>query len=137
MNTANTAGGATLLLWPLKYVGLQGSYTMGWFTTTEGRLLARAPLASGINPYLGVGYASVTTDRKVNVIGAKTVFRDSGPSGVLGLEIPIFRKLFGYVEISNAVVDLKKEMTSGGLTGKATVKYAPLTIGISIVYYAF
>ncbi len=136
-NTVNTAGGATVLLWPLKNVGLQGSYTMGEFTTAEVRLLARLPLSSGINPYAGVGYVSVTTERTVDVIGVKTTFKDSGVSGVIGAEIPLSRNVFGYVEISNTSIDLKKGVTNSGRTGTATVKYSPLTIGLSIVYYLF
>ena len=137
VNTVNTAGGATILYWPLTYVGLQGSYTMGMFTTAEVRLLGRLPLSEGINPYAGVGYASVTTERTVDVIGIKTTFSDSGVSGVIGVEIPLSRSVFGYVEISGAALDLKKEMINGGLTGIATVKYSPVTVGFSIVYFVF
>lgn len=136
-NTVNSAAGAIVFLWPLKNVGLQGSYTMGEFTTTEVRLLARLPLSSGINPYAGVGYASVTTERTVDVIGVKTTFKDSGVSGVIGAEIPLMRNVFGYVEISNTLVELEKEVTQGGRTGTATVKYSSFTAGFSIVYYAF
>ncbi len=136
-NILNSAGGATMLLWPIKYVGFQGSYTMGEFTTAEGRLLARLPLSSGINPYLGVGYARVTTERTVDDIGIKTTFKDSGMSSVIGVEIPLRRSVFGHVEISNTRVDLKKEVTSGGRTGTATVKYSSFSIGFSIVYYLF
>lgn len=136
-NIVNSAGGATMLLWPFKYVGLQGSFTMGEFTTAEGRLLARLPLSSGINPYAGVRYVSVATERTVDVIGVKTTFKDSGVSGVLGVEIPLRRRVFGYVEISNTRVDLKKEVAGGGRTGTATVKYSPFSVGFSIVYYAF
>ena len=137
VNTVNTAGGATVLFWPHKYVGLQGSYTMGEFTTAEVRLLARLPLAIGINPYFGLGYVNVATERTVDVIGIKTTFKDSGVSGVIGVEIPLRRSVFGYVEISGAAIDLKKEVTSGGLTGTADVNYSPLTVGFSIVYYVF
>ena len=137
VNTVNTAGGATVLFWPHKYVGLQGSYTMGEFTTAEVRLLARLPLAAGINPYFGVGYVNVATERTVDVIGIKTTFKDSGVSGVIGVEIPLRKSVFGYVEISGAAIDLKKEVTSGGLTGTAEVNYSPLTVGFSIVYYVF
>jgi hypothetical protein len=136
-NILNPAGGATMLLWPIKYVGFQASYTMGEVTTAEGRLLARLPLSSGINPYLGVGYARVTTERTVDVIGTKTTFKDSGMSSVIGVEVPLKRRVFAYVEISNTPVDLKKEITSGGRIGTATVKYSPFSIGFSIVYYLF
>jgi hypothetical protein len=134
-NTLNSTGGATMLLWPLKNVGLQGSYTGRTLTIAEVRLLARFPLSSGINPYLGVGYLSATTEAEV--IGIKTKFKDSGVSGVIGAEIPLSKSMFGYVEISGAAIDLKKEVKNGGQTAIATVKYAPVTVGIGIVYYLF
>ncbi len=136
-NTVNTAAGATMLLWPFKYVGLQGSYTMGRFTTSEGRLLTRFPLSSGINPYAGVGYASVSTERTVDIIGIKSTFKDSGVIGVIGAEIPLGRRVYGYVEIGGAAIDLKKEITFVGQTGDASVKYSTVTIGLGIVYFVF
>ena len=138
-NTVNTAVGATILFFPqkYKYVALQASYTMGMFTTAEARVLARFPRSTGINPYVGLGYASVTAKRTVDVIGIKTTFKDSGVSGVLGVEMPLSRKVFGYVELSGSTIDLEKEITSGGQTGIATVKYSPLTVGFSVVYFAF
>jgi len=136
-NTLNGAGGATMLLWPLKHVGLQASYTAGEFTLTEGRLLARFPLSSGVNPYLGAGYLSVATERAVEAIGIKTTFRDSGVSGVIGVEFPLGKDVYGYMEVSGASIDLKKEVTSGTMSGTATVEYAPVTIGIGIVYFLF
>ena len=137
VNAVNTAGGATLLYWPFKYAGLQASYTMGMFTTAEARLLVRYPLFARFTPYLGLGYASVATERTVDVIGVKTTFTDSGVSGVIGVEIPLGKRVSGQVEISGAGIDLKKEVTGGGQTGIATVKYAPLTVGFSIVYFLF
>jgi len=116
---------------------LQASYTVGSFSIAEGRILARFPLSSGIAPYLGIGYVNVTTERTVETINVKTTFQGSGASAVIGAEIPFRKYLFGYVEISGASVDLKKEVTSGGITGIATVKYAPVTIGLGLVYYLF
>jgi len=136
-NAVNSAGGATLLLWPHKYVGLQGSYTMGTFSTAEVRVLARFPLSERFNPYLGVGYASVTAERTVDIIGLKTTFRDTGVSGAIGIEIPLSKRISGYVEISGAAIDLKKEVTNGVQKGTATVKYSPLTAGFSIMYFLF
>jgi hypothetical protein len=136
-NTLNSTGGATMLLWPLKYVGLQASYTVGQFTISEGRLLARYPLSSGTTPYIGAGYLNVTTNRTVEKIGIKTRFQDSAVSGVIGVEVPLGKSVFGSVEISGASINLKKEVASGSITGTASVKYAPVTIGISIVYYLF
>ena len=136
-NTLNLTGGATVLLWPFKYVGIQGSYTVGSFTTTEGRLLARFPLFSGINPYVGIGYLSVSTERTVDAFGVKSKFKDSSVSGVIGAEIPLNKSIYGYVELSGANIDLKQNVTNGFMTGTATVKYAPVTIGLGIVYYFF
>ncbi len=136
-NLVNTAGGATLLFRPFKHVGLQTSYTTGRFSTAEGRLLAWFPLSARFTPYLGIGYASVTTERTVDVIGVKAEFTDSGVSGVIGAEIPLSKTVSGYVEVSGAGIDLKKEVTSGAQTGIATVEYSPVTVGFSIVYFLF
>jgi hypothetical protein len=136
-NTLNSTVGATMILWPFKYVGFQGSYTVGSFTITEGRVLARLPLSSGINPYLGVGYLNVTAEKSVDIINVKEKFQDSGVSGVIGVEIPLGKDFFGYVEICGASVDLKKEVTSGSITGTASVKYSPVSLGIGIVYFLF
>ena len=136
-NTLNGSGGATMLLWPFRYVGFQGSYTTGSFTIVEGRLLARLPLSSGINPYLGVGYLNVNTERSVEVVNIKEKFQDSGVSGVIGVEIPFSKGLSGYAEVCGASIDLKKEVASGSTTGTASVKYAPVSIGIGIVYFLF
>jgi hypothetical protein len=136
-NTLNSTVGATMILWPFKYVGFQGSYTVGSFTITEGRVLARMPLSSGINPYMGVGYLNVTAEKTVDIINTKEKFQDSGISGVIGVEIPLGKAFFGYVEVCGASIDLKKEVTSGSITGTASVKYSPVSIGLGIVYFLF
>jgi len=136
-NTMNSTVGAALILWPFKYVGLQGSYTAGSYTITEGRLLARLPLSSGINPYLGVGYLNVTTEKTVDVINTREKFQDSGPSGVIGVEIPLGKNFFGYVEVCGSSIDLKKEVTNGLTTGTASVQYSNVSIGLGIVYFPF
>jgi len=134
-NTFNPAGGGTLMLWPFKNVGIQGSYTVGTFTSYEARMLVKFDLASGYKPYVGVGYLNVSVEK--SVIGVTTEFTDSGISGVIGVEIPLGRRFFGYVEVSGAAIDLEKDVTNGAQTVKATVDYAPATIGIGIVYYLF
>jgi hypothetical protein len=136
-DTLHSTGGATMLLWPFKYVGLQASYSVGSFSIAEGRLLARLPLSSGITPYLGAGYLKVTTERSVELVGIKTGFQDSGVSGVVGVEVPLGENVFGSVEISGASINLKKEVVSGSITGTASVNYSPITIGINIVYFLF
>ena len=126
-----------MILWPFKYVGFQGSYTAGSFTITEGRVLVRLPLSSGINPYLGVGYLNVKTEETVEVINTRETFQDSGPSGVVGVEIPLGKDFYGYVEICGSSIDLKKEVTNGPITGTASVKYSNVSIGLGIVYFLF
>lgn len=136
-NTFNGTGGATVLLWPFKHVGFQGSYTAGSFRIAEGRLLVRLPLFRGMDPYLGAGYMKVSTERSVEGINIETGFQDTGPSAVIGAEIPFSKRLCGYIEISGASIDLKKEVTSGSITGTASVAYDPVTIGLGIVYFLF
>jgi hypothetical protein len=134
-NALNPAGGATLMLWPFRTVGLQGSYTVGTFTSSEARLLVKFERASGFNPYIGAGYLSVSTEK--DILGVTTEFKDSGVSGVFGVEIPLGRRIQGYVEVSGAAIDLQKTVMSGTQTVKATVDYAPVTIGAGIVFYLF
>ncbi len=134
-NMLNPAGGATLMLWPFQNVGLQGTYTVGIFTTYEARLLAKLELPSRYNPYIGAGYLSVS--KETDIIGITTEFRDKGVSGVIGVEIPLGRSTFGYVEVSGNAIHLQKIVTNGMQTVKSTVKYIPATIGVGIVYYLF
>jgi hypothetical protein len=131
-NTANTSGGATVLFWAGKYLGVQASYTVGTFTSYEARLLGKMVTASGWNPYLGVGYLNVS--KTADVIGVSTTFTDSTVSGVLGVEIPLSKRFYGYVEVAGASIDLKKIVTNGGQTVEATVDYAPVTIGAGLVF---
>jgi hypothetical protein len=134
-NTFNPAAGGTVLLWPFEHVGLQGSYTVGRFTSAEARLLVKFDRVAGVNPYVGVGYLNVSKEE--DVIGVTTTFKDSGVSGVAGVEVPLGRKFYGYVEVSGASINLEEIVTNGPQTVKATVDYAPVTIGIGIVYYLF
>jgi hypothetical protein len=137
VDTLHGSGGATMLLWPFKYVGLQAGYTEGSFTIAEGRILARFPFSSGITPYLGAGFLNVSTERSVEIIGIRTKFQDSGVSGVIGVEMLLGKRVFGCVEMSGSSIDLKKEVSSGAVSGTASVNYAPVTIGINIGYYLF
>ncbi len=134
-NALNPAGGATLMIWPFRNVGLQGSYTVGTFTSYEGRLLVKIDLSSGFNPYIGAGYLHVS--KKENIIGIDTTFTDSNISGVAGLEIPLGKKMRGYLEVSGTQLKLKKEVTNGTQSVIATVTYAPVTIGASLVFSLF
>lgn len=134
-NALNPAGGATILLWPFKYIGIQGIYTDGVFTSAEGRLLIRSPRSSGLNPYFGIGYVDVRKEKEI--IGVETEFRDKGISSVIGLELRLSRSVHAYAEISSVTIELEKQVSNGGQTVNATVDYAPVTIGIGIVYFLF
>ncbi len=134
-NALNPAGGGTAILWPFEHVGIQGIYTVGMFTTTEARLLVKIGEVAGTHPYFGVGYLNVS--KEDTVIGVSTTFKDSGISGVIGTEIPLGRRWFGYVEVSGTSIDLKQTVTSGAQTVNASVSYAPVTISAGIVYYLF
>ncbi len=134
-NALNPAGGGTAILWPFEHVGIQGIYTVGMFTTTEARLLVKIGEVAGTHPYFGVGYLNVS--KEDTIIGVSTTFKDSGISGVIGTEIPLGRRWFGYIEVSGTSIDLKQTVTSGAQTVNASVSYAPVTISAGIVYYLF
>lgn len=134
-NMLNPAGGATLMLWPFQNIGFQGTYTVGTFTSYEARLLAKLDLSPRYHPYIGVGYLSVS--KETDIIGITTEFRDKSVSSVIGVEIPLGRSTFGYVEVSGNAIHLEKMVTNGTQTVKSTVEYTPATIGIGIVYFLF
>jgi hypothetical protein len=134
-NTLNPAGGGMVLLWPSKHVGLEGIYTIGEFTSYEGRLIARVRLSDVYGLYGGIGYIHVTTDK--DVLGVETRFSDSGVSGVVGVEAALGQKVRLHVELSAARIELEQIVTSGAQTVKASVEYAPVTIGIGLVLMVF
>jgi len=134
-NTLNPAAGATLLLWPFRNLGVQGLWSTGVFTSSEGRLLAKAGGSPHYAFYGGIGYLQVKREKEV--IGVATRFEDGGMSGVLGIEVPLGRSALLYVEASGAKINLKRTVTNGSQTVDATVKYAPLTVGISLVVTLF
>jgi hypothetical protein len=134
-NLLNPAGGATLMLWPFQNVGFQGTYTTGIFTSYEARLLVKFELSPGYYPYFGAGYLNVS--REMDIIGITTNFRDSSISGVIGVEIPLGSSIFGYAEVSGNAIQLQEIVTNGTQTVKSTAEYAPVTIGVGIVYYLF
>jgi hypothetical protein len=134
-NALNPAGGGTIILWPSKYVGVQGLYSTGTFDSYEGRLLFKYDVSSKYSIYGGLGYLHVTADK--NVLGTTTRFEDSALSGVVGLEVALAKRVLLYIESSAAGIDLERTVTSGGQTVKATVNYAPVTIGCSLVWTVF
>lgn len=134
-NGLNPAGGGTLLLWPLESLGLQGIYTVGKFTSYEGRLLVRFKPLAGLTPYLGAGFLHVV--KKADVLGVETTFTDSSVSGVAGVGLPLSRRVRAFLEVSGAAIDLKNTVTIGAQTAHAEVVYSPVTIGAGIVVSLF
>lgn len=136
-NTLNPSGGVTVMLWPFRNVGIQGIYTVGGFTSYEARLLFKMETSSGFNPYAGVGYLSVS--KKADVIGVSTEFKDSTVSGVLGVEIPMGKRIRGYIEVSGRSIDLQTNVTNNetGLSAHATAQYIPVTVGVGVVFSLF
>ena len=134
-NALNPAGGGMVLLWPSKYVGLEGIYSTGEFTSYEGRLLAKIDRSQKLSFYGGIGYIQVTTEK--DIIGVETRFSDSGVSGVVGVQAALGDKVLLHVEVSAARIELEQTVTSGAQTVKASVKYAPVTIGIGLVLMVF
>jgi hypothetical protein len=134
-NALNTAAGGMVLLWPSKYAGFEGIYATGVFTTYEGRFLVRTDRSQGYNIYGGIGFIHVTAEKKV--IGVTTRFSDSGASGVVGVEVEISKKAFLHVEASTARIKLEQIVANGAQTVKASVKYAPVTVGIGLVMMVF
>ncbi len=134
-NSLNPAGGATILVWPFRNVGLQGIYTVGVFTSYEGRLLVKLENQSGFNPYVGAGYLHVS--KKENIIGVDTTIEDGKVSGVAGVEVLLSSSFRGYVEVSGSGIKLEKNVENGGQMAHATVKYAPVTIGLGLVWSVF
>jgi hypothetical protein len=134
-NTLNLAGGGMVLLWPSKNIGIEGIYTTGDFTSYEGRLIGKIGLSQAYSVYGGIGYIHVTKDE--SIIGVPTRFSDSSVSGVVGVEAALGRRMLLYVEASGSAIELEKNVASGAQTVKATVEYAPVTIGIGLVMTIF
>lgn len=134
-NALNPAGGATLMLWPWRSVGLQGIYTEGTFTSYEGRLLVKLSRSSVFAPYLGAGYLHVSKNE--TVIGIDTEIKDAAATGVFGAEIRLGKRVRGYVEVSGTSIRLEKDVTNGPQTARVKVTHAPVTIGAALVWSFF
>lgn len=134
-NALNPAAGGMVLLWPSKYVGIEGIYSTGVFTSYEGRLIVKINRSPVFGYYGGIGYIHVTTEK--DIIGVATQFSDSGVSGVVGVEAALGNKVRMYVEASAARIELEKIVTNGAQTVNASVKYSPVSIGIGLVIMAF
>lgn len=134
-NIVNTAGGVTILAWPLPQVGLQASYAVGTITSREVRILGRYERSGWFNVYLGIGWLQVT--KKANVIGVETTFSKSAPSAQVGIEIPLGRRLIGYLGVTGTTLRLREEVTTATQAATATVTYAPLSVEASLVLSVF
>lgn len=135
LNTLNTSGGPTLILWPFKNLAVQGAYGIGTFTSYEVRTFYRFPLSRRFNPYLGAGY--LHAERKTNVIGIDTTVTGDGITGFGGVELPVSKNLYAYIDVSGTSMKLQKDVTNGGSQATATVKYIPITINAGLVFYLF
>ncbi|MBI4689284.1 MAG: hypothetical protein HY754_03310 [Nitrospirae bacterium] len=134
-DTLNFSAGPTLILWPLKNLALQGTYGSGTFKTYEARAFYRFNLWSRLNPYIGAGYFHV--ERKASVIGVDTKIKGNSFIGFAGLELSIYKNIFGYVEVGGTPLKLDADITNGSRKAKATVDYSPVTIGTGLVLYLF
>jgi hypothetical protein len=134
-NVVNPAGGVTILAWPLPQVGLQGTYVVGSFTSREVCILGRYEGSSWFNPYLGIGWLQVT--KKAKVIGVETTFSSGAPTAHVGIEIPLGRRLIGYVEVIGTTMRLRKEVLTATEVATASVTYVPVSVQASIVVSLF
>lgn len=135
INTLNFSGGPSLILWPLKNLAFQGTYGFGTFTSYEARTFFRFPLAQRLHPYIGAGY--IHAERSAKVIGVNTKIAEDGFTAFGGVEVPINKKVFGYIDISGTLMKLKKDVTNGASQATATVKYSPVTVCTGLVFYLF
>jgi hypothetical protein len=135
VNMLNFSIGPSLIIWPLQNLAIQGSYGVGTFTSYEARTFYRFPLSDSIRPYLGVGY--LHAERSATVIGLDTKIKGNGFTGFGGVEIPVYGKLYAYIDVSGTALKLSKDVTNGTLTATATVKYSPVTICAGLMFYLF
>lgn len=135
VNALNFSGGGTLIAWPLKNLAIQGTYGVGTFASYEGRIFYRFPLSGNIKPYAGAGY--IHAERDATVIGVKTTIIGDSYTVFGGVEIQLFKNLYGYVDVSGSPMKLEKDVVNGSQAATVTVEYAPVTICTGIVFYLF
>lgn len=133
VNTLNYSAGPTVILWLSDKFAIQGSYGVGTFTTYEIKGLYKFNISSDFKPYLGAGYLHAEKD--ATVIGVNTTIAGDSVSGFAGVELPIYKRLFAYVDVSGTPLKLEKDVTSSTVSAKATVDYIPVTIGTGIILY--
>ena len=133
VNTLNLSAGPTVILWPSNKFAIQGSYGVGTFTSYEIRGLYKFNLSSDFKPYLGAGY--IHAEKQATVIGVDTMISGDSFSIFAGVELPIYKRLFAYVDVSGTPMKVEKDVTSTTSSAKATVDYIPVTIGTGVVLY--
>lgn len=135
VNAVNFSAGPTIIFWPLKNLAVQGSYGLGTFTSLEARVFYRWPMYKYFNPYIGVGYLYAEED--ATIIGVKTKISGSSFTGFVGGEIPITKRISGYVDISGTGMKLEKTVRNGGLQSTGKASYSPVTLNLGVVFYLF
>jgi outer membrane protein W len=135
INTIDFSAGPTIILWPFKNLAIQGTYGIGTFTSYEARTFYRFSVSPRLKPYLGAGY--LHAERKATVIGMDTTIKGDSFTVFGGVELPIYKNLYGYVDVSGTPMELKKDVTNGAVQTTATVTYSPVTICTGVVLYLF
>lgn len=133
INTLNFSAGPSVTLWPSDYMAIQGSYGVGTFTSYEIRGLYRFNVYPDINPYFGAGY--LHAEMEASVIGVNTTISGDSVSIFAGVELPIYKSLFLYIDAGATPLKLEKDVISSTAIAKATVDYIPVTIGTGVVLY--
>ena len=132
-NAVNFSAGPTLILWPLENLAIQAYYGVGAFTSYEIRGFYRFHISSSLNPYLGAGY--VHAEKEANVIGVDTNIQGDSFSIFGGVELPVYKNLFAYVEVNGTPMKLEKDVVNGTRKAKAKVDYSSTTIGAGLILY--
>jgi len=135
VNSLNLSYGGTLVFWPLENLAIQGAYGVGTFTSYEGRVFYRLPLSTDFKPYFGAGF--LHAERDATVIGLKTTIAGDSYTVFGGVEMKLYKSLYGYVDVSGTPMKLKKDVVNGSQAATVTVEYAPVTICTGLVFYLF
>ncbi len=135
LNTVNPGAGGTLIVWPLNNIAVQGTYGGGTFTSYEARIFYRMNFFERLHPYIGAGY--IHAERKATVIGVDTTFKASSFTGFAGVEIPLYKNMYAYADVSGTPLKMSQNVQSGGATATATVDYSAVTVNLALVLYLF
>jgi hypothetical protein len=135
VNTFDFSAGPSLILWPFKNLAFQGIYGLGKFTSYEARTFYRFPLSQLIKPYLGAGY--LHAEKNAFVLGTDIKIKGDSFTVFGGVELPLYKNLYGYVDVSGTPLKLKRDVASGASQATVTVKYTPVTVCAGLVFYLF